>query len=173
MRKKNKKKVKILIALDKEEIALLHNVIRNGIAPARTITRARILLLSHKGKTNREITEALDCSHDLVGMVRKRYHERDSLDAVLSDAPRPGQPKKITPEHEAFVIATACTKAPEGHAHWTLGALKNKLLETYHTLQSVSDERIRHILLHAALKPWTEKNVVHPYSHSRVSGAHG
>jgi len=165
MRKKHKKKVKILIALSNEETVLLHKVIRNGTAPARTITRAHILLLSHKGKNNREITEALDCSHDLVSTVRKRYHERDSIDAALFDAPRPGQPKKITPAHEAFVIATACTDAPEGHAHWTLRALKDKLIATYNDLQSVSDERIRQILLCAELKPWREKNVVRAQAH--------
>lgn len=166
MQKKNKKKAKILIVLSNKEIALLETHIRCGTVKAQTVTRARILLLSHKGKTNHEIVDALGCAPRTVSGVRRRYRDRGSASAVITDFPRPGQPKKITPEHEAFVIATACTQAPEGHAHWTLNALKNKLLETYSTLQSVSDERIRHILLHAALKPWTEKNVVHPYSHS-------
>jgi transposase len=60
--------------------------------------------------------------------IRKRYCER-GLEGTLHDAPRPGQPKKITAEHEAFAVATACTDAPEGHDHWTLEALRDKLIE--------------------------------------------
>lgn len=166
MRKKNKKKVKILIVLDNEETALLEAVIKRGTTKAQTVTRARILLLSHRGKTNNTIVDALGCAPRTVTDVRKRYQERDGIEEVIYDASRPGQPKKITPEHEAFVIATACTDAPVGHAHWTLNALKNKLLETYTTLRSVSDERVRQILLHAQLKPWTEKNVVRAKSYT-------
>jgi transposase len=92
--------------------------------------------------------------------IRKRYCER-GLEGALHDASRPGQPKKITAEHEAFVVATVCTDAPEGHDQWTLEVLRDKLIETYDDLQSVSHEWIRHMLLRAALKPWREKNVVH------------
>jgi transposase len=92
--------------------------------------------------------------------IRKRYCER-GLEGALHDAPRPGQPKKITAEHEEFVVATACMDAPEGHNQWTLEVLRDKLIETYDDLQSVSHEWIRHMLLRAALKPWREKNVVH------------
>lgn len=155
--------------LDAKEMTQLEQVIKRGTTKARTVTRARILLLSHRGNTNSEIIAALGCAQWTITDVRKRYQERDGIEEVIYDAPRPGQPKKITPEHEAFVIATACTDAPAGHAHWTLNALKKKLLETYTMLQSVSDERIRQILLHAELKPWREKNVVRTQAHARVS----
>jgi transposase len=164
--KKKRRKEKILITLSDEEVAYLKNTVKKGESNARVITRARILLLSHKGKTNKEITEALDCSHDMIHLVRKRYKDRGSSDKAIHDAPRPGQPKKITAEHEAFVVATACTDAPEGHGHWTLEALRGKLTETYEELTSVSHERIRHILLRSALKPWREKNVVRSKAHA-------
>jgi transposase len=159
---------KIVISLRPSEIAVLEKVVKSGQHNARSITRARILLLSHRGKTNREIAEALGCSHFTVTAVRKRYHQRGGLEAVLQDAPRCGQPKKITTQHEAFVVATACTEAPEGHAHWTLEALKAKLLAAYPQLRSVSHERVRHILLANQLKPWREKNVVHTAPHTAV-----
>jgi transposase len=69
--------------------------------------------------------------------VRARCRDRGSALAALNDLPRTGQPKKISGAHEAFVIATACTDAPDGHAHWTLHALKDKLLHTYDDLDSV------------------------------------
>lgn len=164
----HKRPEKVLITLSTSETAFLEGVAKKGVSPARTITRARILLLSHRGKTNTEIMEALDCSHDLISLVRKRYGERESIELAINDAPRPGQPKRITPRHEAFVVATACTDAPPGHNHWTLPELRKALLKRYKTLKSVSDERIRHILLASELKPWREKNVVRAESHATL-----
>lgn len=173
MKKKKQRREKILITLSDEEIAAIKNVIKKGESKARVITRARILLLAHKGKTNQAIMDALDCSHDLIGLVRKRYRERGSVEEAIHDLPRPGQPKRITADHEAFIIATACTDAPSGHNHWTLGALRKKLLDTYDDLQSISDEWIRQMLVRATLKPWREKNVVRSQTHAGVSRAHG
>jgi transposase len=164
---------KIVVSLTASEISALEKVVRSGQHHARTITRARILFLSHRGKTNREIMGMLGCSHFTVTDVRKRYHQRRCLDAVLQDAPRSGQPRRITAQHEAFVVATACTDAPEGHAHWTLAALKEKLLAAYPQLRSVSHERIRHILLANQLKPWRGKNVVRTAPHAAVPRADG
>ena len=176
MKKKKKtrpKPEKITIVLSVTEVAALERLVKIGSAKVREITRARILLLSHKGKTNRAIEEALSCSHDLIHLVRRRYFLRGEIDAAIHDLPRSGQPKKITAEHEAFVVATACTDAPDGHTHWTLDALKDKLIATYDDLDSVSHERIRRILLASALKPWREKNVVRSQTHPGVSRAHG
>lgn len=157
MEKQKHNTEKILIKLKDEEIAALQKITKSGQQNARTITRARILLLSRKGKTNAEIVDTLGCSPRSVSDIRKRYIDRKSIADVLKDAPRPGQPKKITAEHEAFIAATACTDAPDGHGHWTLEALQKKLLETYSDLESVSHEWIRHILIRSALKPWREK----------------
>lgn len=172
-KEKKRKKEKISIALSSREITELEAIVRKGTHKARTITRARILLLSHKGKSNTEITKALGCSHDLTSLVRTRYQKRGSVEATIHDLPRPGQPKKITPEHEAFVVATACTDAPDGHNHWTLEALKETLVETYDDLTSISHEWIRQMLIRSKLKPWREKNVVRTESHAGISSAHG
>lgn len=158
MKKHNTKKIRI--KLKKAEVAVLQKITKSGRQNARVIIRARILLLSSQGKTNEDIVEALGCSSRSVSDIRRRYLDRKSIDACIYDASRPGQPKKITAEHEAFVIATACTDAPAGHDHWTLDALKEKLIETHDDLKSISHEWIRHILIRAALKPWREKNVV-------------
>lgn len=164
MKKKSsvKKKGKLIIVLTASEIGALKKTIKSGACTARAIMRAHILLLSHKGKTNVDIIDTLGCSHFMIPDVRKRFLAHSSIAEVLADAPRPGQPKKITAKHEAFVIATACTTAPEGHSHWTLEALQKELLKKYKALKSVSHERIRHILIASALKPWREKNVVCP-----------
>jgi len=172
-KRKHTRPKKVIITLSTLETEFLEGIVRKGVSPARTITRSRILLLSHRGKSNTEIMEALGCSHDLISLVRKRYQERESVESTIHDAPRPGQPKKITPRHEAFVVAVACTDAPPGHDHWTLPELRKALLKRYKKLKSVSDERIRHILLASELKPWRKKNVVRSEPHATLSGAHG
>lgn len=166
---------KYRIALEKKEARKLETIISKGTSPARVITRARVLLLANENgpnKTNKEISEILMLGATTPSDIRKRYSER-GLDGAIHDAPRPGQPKRITADHEAFVIATACTDAPDGHDHWTLEALRDKLVETYADLQSVSPEWIRQMLIRAKLKPWREKNVVRTGTHSALSGAHG
>jgi hypothetical protein len=169
-KKKAKKREKIIVSLSEADVALLRKVVKSGTHPAQVITRARILLLSWSGKTNREIVNALACSPRSITDIRERYMKREKdVEATILDAPRSGQPKKILPEHEAFVVATCCTEAPVGHAHWTIRALKQKLLEDYKKLRTVSDERIRRILLTNKLKPWREKNVVHSKAHPALS----
>jgi transposase len=160
MKKRLEKRDNIFASLSKKEVAALEREAKSGKKHERVAIRARILLLSHKGKKYREIVHATGCSQTTVINVRRRYRERGSVEATLRDAPRPGPRRKIRPEHENFVVTTARTRAPEGHDHWTLRALRRKLLEAYPKLKAVSHERIRHILLHPGFKPWLEKNAV-------------
>ena len=160
--KKRRRREKVVVSLTADEIRTLEDITKHGSHNVRVVTRARILLYSHEKKTNQQITVALGCASRMICNVRRRYQQRGSVVEAIHDAPRSGQPRKITPRHEAFVVATACTNAPKGHNHWTLPELKKKLLARYKKLQSVSDERIRQMLLPTALKPWREKNVVRP-----------
>lgn len=168
-RKKKHKPEKIHVVLSAADAQTLKDITAHGNHNARVVNRARILLFSHAGKTNGDIVSALSCAPRMICDVRRRYAQCDSILEAITDAPRTGQPKKITPRHEAFVIATACTTAPPGHNHWTLPELRRVLLKRYRKLKSVSDERVRQILLRAELKPWREKNVVRPEPHALVS----
>jgi transposase len=149
MKKRRGKRENIFASLSKEEVAVLEREAKGGKKHGRVAIRARILLLSHKGKKYREIVHDTGCSQTTVINVRRRYRERGSVAATLRDGPRPGPPRKIRPEHESFVVTTARTKAPEGHDHWTLRALRSKLLETCPKLKAISHERVRQILLGA------------------------
>lgn len=158
-----------IVQLTDTDRATLRDITKKGKNAVRVVLRARILLLLDQGKEDGEIKEAVGCAGRTVQNVLHRFCATKKIDDALYDKPRPGQPKKILPAHEAFVVATACSKAPEGHSHWTLAALKTALLSAYKKLSSISDERIRQILIHHDLKPWREKNVVHPQSHARLS----
>lgn len=169
MARKKSKREKICVVLSPQEEKSLDDITKHGNHNVRVVNRARILLLSHAGKTNSEIVSALSCAPRMICNLRLRYSQHDSVLEAIMDASRPGQPKKITPRHEAFVVATACTNAPPGHNHWTLGELRKALLKKYKKLQSVSDERIRHMLIASDLKPWREKNVVYTESNTAFS----
>src|SRR4051812_37839495 len=56
--------------------------------------RARIVLACAEGATNTEISERLRVTLQTVGKWRRRFMEK-RLDGLF-DAPRPGQPRKIT-----------------------------------------------------------------------------
>ncbi len=134
------------IVLSSEQHQQLDNLIRSGSAKARTITRARILLLSDCGEdgtgkklTGQAVSAALLCSRRMVQDVRKRYLD-DGLEAALHDKPRPGASirPKITGEVEARLIALACSPPPEGKKTWTLQMLADRLVELK-LVESISD----------------------------------
>lgn len=157
------------VVLHPDEVVSLKRFVTTGSHKAQGIIRARILLLAHEGKTDAVIRATVGCSAWTALEVRKRLVHRGSWRAAIADAARSGQPRKLTPRHQAFLTAKACTDPPPGHAHWTVPALKQALLESYTEVRSISDETIRKVLLGAKLKPWREKNVVHSQTHTRVS----
>ena len=154
------------VVLTPKEVTDLNRFITTGRHTAREIIRARILLLAHEDKSNATIVCTVGCAAWTARDVRKRFVARGSWQAAVRDAPKPGQPRKLTEQHTAFITATACTDPPPGHAHWTIPELKRELLETYAEIRTVSDETVRKVLLGAKLKPWREKNVVHSETHA-------
>ena len=153
-------KKKYIVSLTKKDKDYLVGLTKRGRHPARVITRARILLLASSGLVDLAISQRLSCSRDTVRAVRKRACRRPTITAAVHDAPRPGQPAKLQPQHEAFLVATACTPAPSGHDHWTLTALREALTKTYRAVRVTSLNPIRAVLLRHRLQPWREKNVV-------------
>jgi putative transposase len=167
------KKYKVVLTTRKKKF--LRQLLCRDRHSTRVITRARVLLMAHDGDSDRSISQVLGCSTATVHNQRKRYCERSTIKEAIHDAPRPGQPPKLTPRHEAFIVATAYTdKVPAGHAHWKPQGLKEALKEeAYDDIQDVSNETIRKLLIRHKLKPWREKNVVHTQALTPVPGANG
>jgi transposase len=63
----------------------------------------------------------------------------------LNEDPRPGQRRKLDGRGEAQLIAVACSQAPDGHAHWTLRLLADKLVQL-EVVESISHETVRRTL---------------------------
>jgi transposase len=149
-----------VITLDSQQRQQLEGMLRRGRWTPRQLMRARILLMAddQKEASNSTIAQALSCGRETARLIRHRFLT-EGLTEALNDRPRPGQPKKLTGEDEAFVIATACTDPPKGSDHWTLKLLKEKLKSKKRKEVSVSP--IRRALLKSQTKPWLKKNVVH------------
>jgi transposase len=120
------------LSLTNEQREHLDNLIRSGNAPARTQTRARILLHTDRShgqtRSDKEVAEALRVSSATVIRTRKALLD-EGLEAALFDKPRPGAPPKITGDIEARLVTLACSDAPQGHARWTLRLLADKMVE--------------------------------------------
>ena len=108
------------------------------------ITCARILTKLAKGHSNQEICLALDVSLPTVLKIRKRLAEGGSQ-AALGELPRTGSKPKLDAKQAAMITAIACSKAPDGHDHWTLRLLGSKIVELGFA-QSYSHEGVRQLL---------------------------
>ena len=90
------------------------------------------------------VAAALNVGYATVGRVRQRFVE-DGLDRALKEGPRPGAQPKLDERQCAHVIAVACSEAPEGHDHWTLRLLADKVVELGFA-ESYSHEAVRQTL---------------------------
>lgn len=142
---------KYLVTLAPEERQHLDKLLSAGKRSARTLTRARILLLADQADggpawQDADIAEALGCGHRTVERVRQRFVEQ-GFDAALSHKPqgRPSRERKFDGAAEARLIALACSAPPAGRARWTLKLLADRLVEL-EVFESVSDETVRRTL---------------------------
>lgn len=78
--------------------------------------------MANEGSTDEAIAKTLHVSVNTVERTRKQFCE-ENLELTLSERPRSGKPLKITSFAEAYLIATTCSKAPQGSARWTLKML--------------------------------------------------
>lgn len=86
----------------------------------------------------------------------KRRFVEESLEAALSEDPRPGGQRKLTGREEALLIATACSTPPKGRARWTLALLADAVVAlTPHA--GISRHTIGRRLAENDLKPWQQK----------------
>ena len=116
------------ITLPTNDLRSLTTIVRRGTTSARTQTRARTLDLLHRDEHPEEIAATLQVSVQTVFNIKRRYLA-EGLAAALIDKPRSGQPCRIDGIARAKITALACSKAPQGHARWTLRLLADKSIE--------------------------------------------
>ena len=135
---------KYLINLSVEEQQELHEITRKGEVKARKMKRAMILLKADEGLSDPQIMAAISVSRPTVERIRKRFVE-GGLERALNEDARPGQKRKLDGRGEAQLIAVACSQAPDGHDHWTLRLLADKLVQL-EVVENISYETVRRTL---------------------------
>jgi len=133
-----------LINLNDEERQTLQEMTRKGSIKARQMKRAMILLKADEGLSDPQIISALNVSRPCVERIRKRF-VLNGLEKALNEDPRPGQRRKLDGRDEAILVATACSKVPDGYEHWTLRLLAGKMVELG-VVDTISYETIRRTL---------------------------
>jgi transposase len=135
---------KYIVDLDEREGDRLEQLTTKGESGARRIRRARILLLADEDRLDKEIASFLGAAVTTVERVRKRFVE-EGLEAALSERPRPGAARKLDGRQEAFLMALACSDAPEGRGRWSMRMLADRLVEL-EVVEEISDETVRRTL---------------------------
>jgi transposase len=129
--------------------------VSGGKQPVRRLKRMQILLAADAGVSDKAIEASVQTSGSTIYRTKKRFVEI-SLEAALSEEPRPGAARKLSGKDEVQLVALACSDPPEGCTRWTLTLLANALLEVVEH-ESISRETIRRRLDDNDLKPWQRK----------------
>jgi hypothetical protein len=140
-----------IVELTDAERRVLHEVSTAGVAPARRVLHAQILLKADQGEgapawPDARICEAFAVSRATVERARKR-HLLAGLDAALvrKRPPPPPRLRKLDGAGEAHLIPAACSTPPAGHTRWTLRLLAGRLVELAQ-VDPISHETVRQIL---------------------------
>jgi len=138
------------VILTEDERAYLRGLVGGGTAPARQITRARILLKANHGEggpgwSDAAIAGALDVNASTVLRVRRQYVQQ-GLDATLArKRPERIYERRLDGAQEAHLIALACSAPPDGQEPWSLRLLADELVQR-EVVEAISYETVRQTL---------------------------
>lgn len=144
------RKTKYAVVLSAAERARLRTLVGCGVAPARSLAHARILLKADQGEggagwSDQAIAGALEVHPSTVARVRRQYVEEGLEAALARRAPRREYARKLDGAQEARLIAVACSAPPPGRERWSLRLLAGELVRL-EVVESVSHEAIRQTL---------------------------
>lgn len=137
------------VLLTADERAALQALITRGAAPARALTRARILLKADASPdgpawNDAQVVVALDVSRPTVARVRQRFAS-EGIAAVERHPPATRPAPKLDGEQEAHLIALACSPPPPGREHWSMRLLAARYVVLGYG-EAISHEWVRQTL---------------------------
>ena len=138
------------VVLTEAQRAELRGLVAAGIAPARMLTRARVLLKANHGEggpawSDAAIAGALDVNASTVLRIRRRF-ATEGLEATLErKRPERVYERRLDGAQEAHLVALACSAPPGGRARWTLRLLAAELVRL-EVVDAVSHETVRQTL---------------------------
>ena len=120
--------VRYRIELSQTERAEVTLLLNGGKHAARRLKRAQILLAADAGASDEEIARSIGVGGSTVYRTKRRF-VMGNLKAALNEEPCPGARRKLSGKEEALLVATACSKPPQGRARWTLELLAGELVQ--------------------------------------------
>ena len=138
------------VVLTEQERAELRGLVGSGTAPARMLTRARILLKADHGEggpgwPDAAIAGALDVNPSTVLRVRRQFVAEGLAAALARKRPDRVYERRLDGRQEAHLVALACGAPPEGRERWTLRLLADELVRLA-VVEAVSHETVRRTL---------------------------
>jgi len=138
------------VVLTAEQRAELRGLIGTGAAPARMLTRARILLKADHGEggpgwADAAIAGALEVHPGTVQRVRRQFVAEGLAATLARKRPDRVYARALDGRQEAHLIAVACATPPDGQARWSLRLLADELVRL-EVVDAVSYETVRRTL---------------------------
>ena len=138
------------VLLTDAQRADLRTRIGAGVAPAREVTHARILLKADHaeagpGWTDGAIAGALEVNLSTVRHVRRQFVQAGLAAALARKRPDRIYPHLVDGDAEARLIATAGSTSPDGQARWSLRLLADELVRL-EVVATISHETVRQTL---------------------------
>jgi transposase len=144
-------RVRVLTVSDSDRAALERRVRDRG-GSARSVERARIVLLSSQGLTGRQVAERVGCTEPTVVLWRRRFAQ-DGLSG-LDDRPRAGGPPTVLTDQVREEILTATLSPPPavlGVTHWSSRLLAGWLGRSG---TAVSHDTVSRLWRRFGIQPW-------------------
>ena len=132
------------VVLSAEWQEILESRARARSAPARSVERARIVLLASAGWQDRQIAAKLKITSAKAARWRNRFLD-GGLAALDKDAPRPGRTPIITPAKVQEVIRKTTREKPNNATHWSTRSMA--------AAAGLSEKSVRRIWHKHGLKP--------------------
>lgn len=142
---------KYIVQLNEEHRQALKQLLGSGVAPARKMMHAQILLKADSSEagpawSDEQIQQTFEVGLSTVERVRRRFVEQ-GLDEALNRCPQPERPekRKIAGTDEAHLVALSCEPAPAGYQRWSVRLLADRFV-VGETGEKVGRETLRRVL---------------------------
>jgi transposase len=132
------------VVLNADQREILESRARARSAPARSVERARIVLLAAAGLQDRQIAAQLKITPEKAARWRNRFLDGGAA-ALDKDAPRPGRTPTITAAKVQEVVRKTTRQKPPNATHWST--------RTMAAASGLSEKSVRRIWHAHGLKP--------------------
>jgi len=170
-KRKYKRRKKVIIHLTERDKNYLKSFLNTGEGKARIFKRCRVLLMLDESKSTTVIGKQVNYYPLAVRQIGNRYL-KGGLERALYDKQRPGKKRALNDSQSNQIIAMVCSDPPEGYSRWTIELVVEESIKRG-IVSTIGRESIRILLNTHDIKPWREKNVVHPDINRRIYRKNG